>query len=136
MYCLCSTVAFWLFGAHTNWDCEIYRAEGDTTPQVPCNTVEDWLGAISDFVLLSFFGIFMRLGIVIVFASALCRINCLVGDLKKYGFVSSTKILRIHVMVSVVGLILNLVVGIWTLGEASEAMSSTVEKGKEGYAPP
>ena len=57
-----------------------------------------------------------------VFASALCRINCLVGDLRKYGFVSSTKILRIHVFVSVFDLIGNAVIGVWTFGEASDAM--------------
>ena len=72
--------------------------------------------------MLTFFGISLRIGIVIVFASALCRINCLVGDLKKYGFVSSTKILRIHVAVSVVDLIGNLVIGVITFTEAAEAM--------------
>ena len=79
--------------------------------------------------MLTFFGISLRLAIVIVFAAALCRINCLVGDLKRYGFVSSTKILRIHVAVSVFDLIGNYVVGFWTFVEASEAMKSAAEKG-------
>ena len=86
--------------------------------------------------MLTFFGISLRTGIVIVFATALCKINCLVGDLQKYGFVSSTKILRIHVFVSVFDLICNFVIGIWTFGEASEAMESAVDKDDPGYTEP
>ena len=73
----------------SSWDCKEYVPEDDPNPPPDegCNTVEDWLGVLSDFVMLSFFGVWMRLGIIIVFGVALCRISCLVGKLAEYGFV-------------------------------------------------
>ena len=81
MCCLCMTIFFYIFAMSSSWDCKEYVSPSDPTPPPDdgCNTVEDWLGVLSDFVMLSFFGVWMRIGIIIVFGVALCRINCLVG---------------------------------------------------------
>ena len=124
MFFLFATVVFWVATAGEEWGC--WRRE-------KCNTVDDWIGAVGTFAMLLFFGISLRIGIVIVFALAVFRINDLVTDLKKYGFVSSTKILRIHVAVSVFDLIGNFVIGVWTFAEAFEALENSAEKGSADY---
>ena len=113
MFFLFATVAFWVATAGEEWDC--WRRE-------KCNTVDDWIGAVGTFAMLLFFGISLRIGIVIVFALAVFRINDLVTDLKKYGFVSSTKMLRIHIAVSVVDLTSNFVIAVLSFWEALKAV--------------
>ena len=80
--------------------------------------------------------LWLRICIIIVFGVALCRIGCLVEKLKRYGYVSSTKVLNLHILVSVFDLVLNLIIGFWTLSDSLDAVVVLEEKTDPNYKPP
>lgn len=86
------------------------------------------MGTIDTYSFLIFFGIGCRMAIVIVFLWALCRINRLVAQLQKYGFVESRTVLYAHLAVSIVDLFFNAGVGLWTFLESVNFMMAASEK--------
>ena len=127
--------SIWVFSSATTFGCYEY---GDSEEFVPrdCNPIEDWLGSLSDLTILTFTSIWLRIGTVFVFGVALCRIGCLVEQLKMFGYVSSTKVLNIHILVSVVDLTLNLIMGVWTFLESLDAVEVLENKNDPTYNAP
>ena len=103
--------------AKYSWNCnEYYDTQYGTDPPDinNCNSVENWIGTLISFSMLNFLSLTCRILVVIVFVFALGRIFCLVGSLKKYGFVESRKVLVIHIIVSAIDLAFNASIGAWS----------------------
>ena len=96
--------------------------------------MEDWVGSLRSYTGLNFFGITCRLLVVLVFMFALCKINCLVGELKKYNFIKSRKVLYIHIGASIFDIIFSLSIAMWSFAE-SLLTADAYEKYEAEYDP-
>ena len=123
MCCLFCTILVWFIISAGNWNCtENWETTFGTQPPDTdeCNIVEDWVGSLYSYTTLNFFGIVCRLLVVFVFMFALCKINCLVGELKKYNFIKSRKVLYIHIGASIIDIIFSLSIGMWSFIESAD----------------
>ena len=137
-FCLGLVIFIWFIMAKYSWNCNEYWEEtyGTAIPDSNnCNSVENWIGTLISFSMLNFLSLTCRILIVIVFVFALGRINCLVGSLKKYGFVESRKVLVIHIVVSVIDLVFNASIGSWSFYQSGQDLMNSAEKYQYGYEP-
>ena len=137
-FCLGLVIFIWFIMAKYSWNCtEFWESEKETpAPDTnECNSVENWIGTLVSFSMLNVLSLTCRLLIVIVFVFALGRINCLVGSLKKYGFVESRKVLVIHIIVSAIDLAFNATIGMWAFYKSGEDAVNGNEKYSLMYDP-
>ena len=131
MFCLCFTIVMWFIQSAGDWNCtENWEITFGTQPPDTdeCNSVEDWIGSLQSYIGLNIFGIVCRLLIVFVFMFALCKINCLVGELKKYNFIKSRKVLYIHIGASIIDIIFSWSIAMWSFIESTNIDAKAQEK--------
>ena len=137
-FCLGLVIFIWFIMAKYSWNCtELWEAEKGTPAPLTneCNSVENWIGTLVSFAMLNVLSLTCRILIVIVFVFALGRINCLVGSLKKYGFVESRKVLIIHIIVSAIDLAFNASIGMWSFYNSGKDAVNGNEKYSYLYDP-
>ena len=106
---------------------------GSEDVDASCSSVETWVGTILGWASMLLLLFITRIFAIILFSIALFKISLLLSKLKKFGYVSNTCMLRIHIFVASLDMVCSILAAWITINLTIDAFNS-VKPAPEDFA--